>query len=110
MLSMSGPVNGVDADLKAILGKTDGDTGIAHGDILREFALAAISGDGIDEARSRVFDELGPEVLVDAAGVAAWFDAITRVADATGVVLDDQLQAALAGPLAGLDLEAMKQE
>ena len=110
MLSMSGPANGVNADLKATLGKSDGDTGIANADLLRAFSLAAISGEGIDEARSRVLNELGREVLVDSAGVAAWFDAINRVADAAGVVLDDQLQAALGGPLSGLGLEALKQD
>lgn len=42
------------------------------------------------ETRSAVVDALGPEALVDSCGVAATFNAIDRVADATGIPIDEK--------------------
>ena len=40
-------------------------------------------------ARRDVLDTLGAEALVDACGVAATFNAIDRVADSTGIPIDE---------------------
>ena len=52
---------------------------------------------GLDEtalnnARARVLDELGPEALVNAAGVASNFERMVRIADSTGIPLDGILE------------------
>ena len=69
-----------------------GETGIPHGAKLIEFAEAVI---GLDEprlkaARAAIVQVMGEAALVDAAGVAGFFNAIDRVADSTGTPLDDQ--------------------
>ena len=38
---------------------------------------------------ARILDELGPEALVDAAGVASNFERMVRIADSTGISLND---------------------
>ena len=67
-----------------------GDGGIIHGQALMTFAEVTL-GDGnraLDEARRSLFKVLGPAALVDAAAVAGLFNAIDRVADATGTPLE----------------------
>ena len=62
-----------------------------HAELLIEFAEAA-TGDDPDRlarARTAVADTLGPAALVDSAGVAAIFQAVVRIADATGIPLED---------------------
>ena len=62
-----------------------------HAELLIEFAEAA-TGDDPDRlarARTAVSDTLGPAALVDSAGVAAIFQAVVRIADATGIPLED---------------------
>jgi hypothetical protein len=66
-----------------------GDGGIIHGQALMTFAEATL-GDGraLDEARRALLKVMGPAALVDAAAVAGLFNAIDRVADATGTPLE----------------------
>ena len=45
--------------------------------------------EALSGARRDILDTLGPEALVDACGVAATFNAIDRVADATGIPIDE---------------------
>lgn len=56
------------------------------------FAEAAIGTDtaALDAARARVVEELGPEGLCDTAAIAALFNAIDRVADSTGIPLEEE--------------------
>ena len=55
-----------------------------------EFAESILGDDDtrLDAARQAVHDTLGAEAVVDSAGVAALFNAIDRVADATGAPLE----------------------
>jgi hypothetical protein len=75
-----------------VLGAAAGDGGIAHGGLLVEFAEAVIGGDDerLAEARARLRHSIGAAGLVDAAAVAGFFNAIDRVADATGIPLDPE--------------------
>jgi hypothetical protein len=77
-------------DLTAISGEAAGDGGIAHGAILAEFAEAVWDDDEarLEAARQAVIDAMGPAALIDAAGVAATFNAIDRIADSTGIPID----------------------
>ncbi len=90
MLRASIEHTGADYNLDGVIG--DGDGGIPDGGLLIEFAEAAIAGDEarLSMARERLLKTLGPEALVDAAGIVATFNAIDRVADATGTPIDDE--------------------
>jgi len=58
---------------------------------LIEFAEAILGGDKVRLARARaaILSAMGAAALVDAAGVAGLFNAIDRVADATGTPLEE---------------------
>lgn len=68
-----------------------GDPGVPHGDYLRRLTEAAISGDwlALGEMRADAEAAMGEQRVVDTLIVAAAFNGITRVADATGIPLDD---------------------
>lgn len=72
-------------------GGTATPSGVAHGETLVAFAEAVVGEDesAMAVARQRVLDELGPEALVDAAAVASNFERMVRIADSTGIPLDD---------------------
>ncbi len=91
LLRASGEQKGRSIDLDTVIGKADGDGGIPGGSLLAGFAEAVVGEDeeALSEARSAVFDALGPAALVDACGVAATFNAIDRVADSTGIPIDE---------------------
>lgn len=78
-------------ELAVVSGQVAGDGGVAHGAILVEFAEAVWDDDDarLDAARRAVIDVLGPAALVDSAGIAATFNAIDRVADSTGIPIDE---------------------
>lgn len=81
---------------------------VPHEDELVALAEAIHDGDEntIKSARERVQRELGDEAMVDAVAVVAHFDAITRVADGTGVQLDKGLDGATAEMREDLGLNA----
>ena len=67
-----------------------------QGDLLEAFAEATLGADddALASARETLLQALGPEALVDAAGVVANFSMMTRVADATGIPLDGVIELA----------------
>jgi hypothetical protein len=91
LLRASGEHSGDDYDLSALLGQTGDESGIPNAGILLEFAEAAIGADAarLGAARAAVIEAMGGEALADAAGVAALFNAIDRVADSTGIPLEE---------------------
>ncbi|NKB49805.1 MAG: hypothetical protein GKS02_10650 [Alphaproteobacteria bacterium] len=90
-LRASGQKSGNDYDLSAAIGATGGNGGVPGGQTLRNFADAILSGDARRLERTRNFCRaaVGDAGMVDAAAIAALFDALDRVADATGMYLDD---------------------
>ena len=72
--------------------------GVANGAILTRFATAILGRDAAELAAARrdIADAMGGAALTDTAAVAALFDAIDRVADATGIPLEDSKAAATA--------------
>ena len=68
-----------------------GDCGIPEGALLIDFAEAILGGDEARLARARaaIVAAMGAAALVDAAGLAGLFNAIDRVADATGAPLEE---------------------
>ena len=87
---------------------TAGDGGVAHGAALVGFAEAVLAGDdaALATARRRIADALGDDGLVDAAAVIGLFNAIDRVADATGIPLEPEKAAATADFRAALAIDA----
>jgi hypothetical protein len=63
---------------------------VPHGAALAEFAEAIQDRDDtrLNGVRAELLRTLGPEGLVDAAAVAAIFNGLVRVADATGIPLE----------------------
>jgi hypothetical protein len=68
-----------------------GDCGVPEGALMLEFAEAILGGDEprLARARAAIVAAMGADALVDAAGIAGLFNAIDRVADATGTPLED---------------------
>ena len=56
-------------------------------------------------SRAAVVETLGPEAMVDAAGVASNFERMVRIADSTGIELGDLLEQASADVRDALGLE-----
>jgi hypothetical protein len=90
LLRASGKHAGEEFDLEAIV---DGrrDSRVPHGDLLGEFVEAVLGEDAepLKRVRGAVLAALGPEALVDAAGAIASFNAVVKVADGSGVVVED---------------------
>ena len=91
LLRASGKHAGEDYDLSAVLGQSGDESGIPNAAVLTAFAEAVIGddADALATARQAVLDEMGGPALADAAGVAALFNAIDRVADSTGIPLEE---------------------
>ena len=79
-----------DYDLNAVIGAAQSDAGVPHGRLLIEFAEAVLGGNeaALSRARAELMTAVGPRGLVDAAAVIGLFNAIDRVADATGIPLE----------------------
>ena len=75
--------------MRGIVGESG--AGIDAGRELIDFAEAVVSGDAaqIADTRSAVADRLGNAAMVDAAAVIANFQRMVRIADSTGIPLDE---------------------
>ena len=62
--------------------------GVADGELLLRFADAVHAGDFASE-REAVRQQLGEAALVDTAATIAIFTAVVKIADATGIPLED---------------------
>jgi len=75
---------------------------------LLAFADAAIGENGrLAQARAALVAAVGEEAMADAAGVIAGFDAITRVADGSGIPLEPPKAEATADWRARLGIDAL---
>jgi len=94
-LRESAALSGGAAELSALTeGKEAGDSGVEEGDLLLRFADASV-GDDEEElaaARSELLVAMGGAALVDAAAVAANFQRMVRIADATGIPIDAPME------------------
>ena len=91
-------MSGYRADLdRAIDTGSEGETSVPQGLILRRFALALHyrQPKALEEARNNLIQAMGSEALVDATGVVAQFEAVNRVADASGTKIDDMIGQAI---------------
>ena len=89
LLRASGQSENSDYNLNSVT-SDDLDPGVPHGRWLRALTEAAIRGDWLTlaEIRPQAEAAMGQQQALDALTVAAAFNGITRVADATGIPLD----------------------
>jgi len=107
MLSLSADITESTVDLQMINGDESAVEGdIAHASALMKFAeaLACREEKILATARSVLLEEAGAEVLVDAAAVAANFQRMVRIADSTGIPLDEKSAALADSTIKQLDL------
>ncbi|MCW5747230.1 MAG: hypothetical protein KIT36_13655 [Alphaproteobacteria bacterium] len=95
LLRGSGDFTGQHYDFAVVMDGT-GDGGVPHGKLLMDFGAAVVgdSADRLNACRIAVQNTLGADALADAAGIAAIFNAVVRLADATGIPLEDAKEAA----------------
>lgn len=65
-----------------------GGSGVGHDAALLAFVDAVIDDHDVAQRRAAVVAAIGEEAALDAAAVIAGFDAITRVADGSGIPLE----------------------
>lgn len=89
LLRASGEHTGHDYDLTNILGSDDDK--IPHAAALLAFADAFYAEDpaALRSARESLHTAIGSAAFVDAAGIVGVYDAVVRIADATGTPLED---------------------
>jgi hypothetical protein len=98
LLRASGVTQNRAYDLNTVTGGAPGDGGVPHGRLLVAFAGAVLGEDeeALARARAALSKAIGLAGLVDAAGVVGLFNAIDRVADATGIPLEaEKLEASV---------------
>ena len=91
MLRVSAKQTNTEIDLQGIGGDADSaDQGIEFGAHLMRFAesVATRDQDALETHRAALLDIAGPQVLVEAAGVAANFQRMVRIADSIGIPYD----------------------
>ena len=110
MLRESSRAKGENYDLSLLTG-TKGDGNIPHGALLVVFAEAVLGNDDrqLDEIRAAVRSRMGDAALVDAAAIMATFNAIDRVADSTGIPIEDAKAESTADIRAALGINAFAQ-
>lgn len=95
-------------------GVLDGDgaaIGVPHGAVLIEYGEAVLRGDEQRRALAReaLYRDLGAAALVDAAAIVASFNAVVKLADGSGIPLEDYKAKATAGLREELGLERFNQ-
>jgi hypothetical protein len=70
-------------------------SGIEHGAVLIAFAEAMVGDDDevLVKTRQAEIEAMSPEAMVDAAGVASNFERMVRIAESTGIPLDERMEA-----------------
>jgi len=85
MLRASAAATDQPIDLRAVTDRSI-DPGISGGsELLRLVDAALVASHELEAARQAVVATLGPEALVDAAGVIGTFEMMNRIADGTGM-------------------------
>lgn len=111
LLRASGEHAGLEYDLEAINGARPDDGAVPHASLLIDYAEACVAGDraGIERTRGAVRDALGAAATVDAAGVVSVFEAVVRIADATGIPLEPYKEELSVGLRRDLGIDAYRQ-
>jgi alkylhydroperoxidase family enzyme len=100
LLRASSETTGTTVDMAVVNGEVRRDGGIAHAAELVAFAEAVVRGDdaNLGKVRDALRAVLSPDEFVDACAVIAAFSVVDRIADSTGIPLDEPM-AAMTGEL-----------
>jgi hypothetical protein len=111
LLRESSKAKGEDYDLSLLTGAR-GDGNIPQGALLVAFAEAVLGDDDrrLQEVQAAIRDRRGDAAFVDAAAIVATFNAIDRVADATGIPIEDNKAASTADFRAALGINAFAEQ
>jgi hypothetical protein len=98
-------------DLTVLTGGSN-DGNIRYGALLVAFADAVLGGDDarLADVRSEIRAKMGDAALVDAAAIVATFNAIDRVADSTGIQIEEAKAEATADFRAALGINAFAEK
>ena len=93
--------------MNAALEGDGGAAGVPNAATLIEYGEAMLRGDAERRSRARdaIHTALGPAALVDAAAIVASFNAVVKIADASGIPLEDYKAQATQDLRAALGLE-----
>ena len=93
LLRVSTQAGGKNGDLSAVVGGDANSSEVAHAEELTAFAEALIQKDDktLTKARNQLEAKVGPEAVMDSAAVIGNFERMVRIADASGIPLDDNL-------------------
>jgi hypothetical protein len=93
LLRESGEQSGTEIGLLGVIEGGDAG-GVRDADVLLAFTEAIVRRDraATAEARAALAGRMGEAAMVDAAAVAANFERMTRIADATGIPLGERLE------------------
>lgn len=106
LLRVSGESTGTAVDMRAVNGEVSGDGGVAHAAELVAFTEAVMGGDddAVAATREVLRAVVTAEAFVDACAVIGAFNVVDRIADSTGIPLDDMMAAMTTELRADLDL------
>jgi len=111
LLRASSKLEGTEVDLSALTAnEIKATSGVAHSDVLIAFADAIVAANDqvLQHTRHSVLEAMGAEAVVDAAGVVSNFERMVRIADSTGILLDDRMARASQDVREALDLERFR--
>ena len=91
MLRASGQHAGEQLGLETVLDGDGGRSGVSNAAALIEFGEAMLRGDAKRQAvaRQALYRDVGAAALVDAAAIVASFNAVVKIADGTGIPLEE---------------------
>ena len=90
-LRVSGQQTGNFYDLRMVMGTDVDDAGFPHGPLLNKFteAICARNLEHVSNLRDDIINVMGEEAMVDAAATIAAFNAYPRMANATGIPIEE---------------------
>ena len=111
LLRASGEKESAGYDLTAVTDRTR-DSGVPHGELLTALAeqTAGSAWQDLKGTLAAAIDAMGAQQAVDALVVASAFNGITRVADATGIPLDENTAATTTEMRHAVGLDAFEYE
>jgi hypothetical protein len=91
LLRESSEQDGAPAALAVVTGSAEGPAGVEHDALLIGIAEAVVAWDWarLESLKQEGVTHLGVQQTADAIGIACAFNGITKVADATGIPLDE---------------------
>ena len=96
LLRASGEFAGKNYDLNAVISDKGLVNSVPHGKLLMALVQAVFDDEikDLEKARSEVRSEMGDSAFVDACAIIASFNAVVKIADGTGIPLEDYKEAA----------------